>query len=385
MDRVIKQLNLGLNKEKTFCIAIGSKKQLNQVRAELEKEPLMCGNFETKLKERFKWLGQILSSGGLAESVAATVQSREGKIRGACLEIAKIVNDWRSKIVGGMDTALMLWEVCCVPSLLHGAGTWTEISSKTEKQVNQCQNWFLRLILQLGPGTPLPSLLWDTALLDMSIRIIMEKILLVLHLRSLPNNSLARKIYEEQKLKNWPGLARETEYICKEMNIPSCNEMDQSKSSYKKTVLEACHRQNEKYLRSQAKGKCERIGHEEYGRKQYILSKNISSVRKQFRTRFGLQFFAGSYSHDKRFRKSDWLCKCEESREDEAHLLSGQCTVYGDLTLKYSDLTSDDNLVGLFTEILARRDELDRVITPVGGGITNVGANPGQETGISHS
>ena len=35
--------------------------------------------------------------------------------------------------MGGMETALMLWEVCCVPSLLHGAGTWTEISSKTEK------------------------------------------------------------------------------------------------------------------------------------------------------------------------------------------------------------------------------------------------------------
>ena len=112
------------------------------VRAELEKEPLMCGNFETKLKEQFKWLGQILSSGGLAESVAATVESREGKIQGACLEIAKIVNDWRSKIVGGMETALMLWEVCCIPSLLHGAGIWTKISSKTEKQLNRCQNWF---------------------------------------------------------------------------------------------------------------------------------------------------------------------------------------------------------------------------------------------------
>ena len=65
--------------------------------------------------------------------------------------------------------------------------------------------------------------------------------------------------------------------------------------------------------------------------------------------------------------------------------MSGQCTVYGDLTQKYSDLTNDENLVSLFTEILARREELDRVITPVGGGITNVGANPGRETGISQS
>ena len=99
-----------LNEDKTFCTVIGSKKQITQVRAELKKEPLICGNFETKLQEQFKWLGQILSSGGLGESVAATVESREGKIRGACLEISQIINDWRSRAVGGMETALMLWD-----------------------------------------------------------------------------------------------------------------------------------------------------------------------------------------------------------------------------------------------------------------------------------
>ena len=169
------------------------------------------------------------------------------------------------------------------------------------------------------------------------------------------------------------------------MNIQNCNTTDLNKSLYKKNVFEACHTQNEKYLRSHAKGKCERLAHEEYGKKQYILNKNISSVRQQFRTRFGLLFFAGNYSHNRRFKKSDWLCKCEMSREDEAHLMSGQCTMYGDLTKKYSDLTNDDNLVSLFTEILARREELDRVITPVGGGITNVRANPSLGTGISQS
>ena len=87
-----------------------SNKQKDIVRRELEVNPLMCGGFETKLKEQFKWLGQILSSGGLSESVAATVQDREGKIRGACLEIGQIINDWRSQAVGGMDTALLLWE-----------------------------------------------------------------------------------------------------------------------------------------------------------------------------------------------------------------------------------------------------------------------------------
>ena len=68
----------------------------------------MCGSFETELKQKFKWLGKILSSKGLADSVTETVSAREGKIRGACLEIAKIVNDWRAKVPGGMATALVL-------------------------------------------------------------------------------------------------------------------------------------------------------------------------------------------------------------------------------------------------------------------------------------
>ena len=132
MSRVVKRLNLTLNEDKSFCIAIGTKKQRLKIQAELEKEPLFCGDIDTRLKDKFKWLVQTLSSGGLAESVAATVEAREGKIRGACLEIAHIVNDWRAHIVGGMETGLLLWEACCVPSLLNGAGTWMEISKATE-------------------------------------------------------------------------------------------------------------------------------------------------------------------------------------------------------------------------------------------------------------
>ena len=81
-------LQMGLNKQERFnedntlCTVIGSVKQRKSIKEELQVQPLMCGNFETKLKDSFKWLGQILSSGGLAESVSATVAAREGKIRG---------------------------------------------------------------------------------------------------------------------------------------------------------------------------------------------------------------------------------------------------------------------------------------------------------------
>ena len=292
--------------------------------------------------------------------MAATVTAREGKIRGACLKISQIVNDWRSKAAGGMETALLLWESCCIPSLLNGSGTWTEISSATLKRLNQTQSWFLRLIFQIGQGAPLASLLWDSGFLDIGFRIYIEKIMLVMHIRSLEENTLANQIYEEQKKMHWPGLATETYNICLELNIEDCNSTMVTKSEYRKIVIQACHRKNEEKLRALARGKCDRINHEEYGKKQYLSKKNIFHVRQQYRSRFKMQLFAGNYSHDRRFKNSDWLCLCKESREDESHLTSGQCKVYGDLSEKYTDLTNDESLVQFFSEVLARRDLLEK-------------------------
>ena len=125
-------------------------------------------------------------------------------------EIAVVVNDWRSTSVGGIETALMLWETCCIACLLHGAGTWTEIDKQTEKKMNQLQNWYLHLFLQVGPGTASASLRWDFQVLDMSLRVGREKAMMVLHLRSLDKETLAFRIYKEKHDKDWPGLARES-------------------------------------------------------------------------------------------------------------------------------------------------------------------------------
>ena len=51
-------------------------------------------------------------------------------------------------------------------------------------------------------------MLWDSGALDMSFRIMIEKIMLVLHIRSLSEDTLAKKIYLEQIGQNWPGLQR---------------------------------------------------------------------------------------------------------------------------------------------------------------------------------
>jgi len=120
---------------------------------------------------------------------------------------------------------------------------------------------------------------------------------------------------------------------------------------------------------------------ETYGKKAYVQNKTIKQGRDYFRTRTGMQRFAGNYKHDQKFRASNWLCKCGHTVEEESHLMAGMCPVYYDITEKY-DITDTDDLVAMFGEILARRDALDDSAAVVAGNATGVrqpvGATPGQ-------
>ena len=215
----MKERALSLNQEKTVCIIIGSKKQKAEASEELKNKPLLCGDFVMKEKHEDRWLGQQISAQGLEDSVWRTVEAKEGKVKAAAMEIATVVNDWRCLGAGGLETALMLWEACCIPSILHGAGTWVEMGQRTTKRLNKLQSWFLRLVLQVGPGTPNAALLWDTKMLDMELRVWREKLVLAHHLLNLGKETLARQMYDEQLKQGWPGLAKEVDLICSTLGL----------------------------------------------------------------------------------------------------------------------------------------------------------------------
>ena len=159
------------------------------------------------------------------------------------------------------------------------------------------------------------------------------------------------------------------------MSIEDCNTTQVCKGKYVKILNHGLHEKNEQDLRLLAKGKCERFTSEKYGKKDYISNKSIHEVRIQYRSRFGLLAFAGNYQHDKRFAKSNWLCRCNGAQEDESHLRSGTCKVFGDIVERFSDLSQDESLVQFFAAVLERRDQLDEFLqTPDGGDTTIVGA-----------
>ena len=85
----------------------------------------------------------------------------------------------------------------------------------------------------------------------------------------------------------------------------------------------------------------------------------INHVRDTYRARFGLLPFAGNFKNDKRFSGIGGLCRCKRVFEDEPHLLSGNCEVFGEIRGKYGDLKDDESLVSFLNKVLEKRDALD--------------------------
>ena len=107
--------------------------------------------------------------------------------------------------------------------------------------------------------------------------------------------------------------------------------------------------------------KCTRIKQEKYGKKVYFKEKNIKTVRELFKARFGLMEFAGNYPNNQKFRKSDWMCKCGKEKEQEDHIIKGECESYKDIREKYEHLDNDEDLLEFFKEVLKRRESMEEM------------------------
>ena len=260
--------------------------------------------------------------------------------------------------MGGFVSGLFLWESCCIPSLLYNAGSWQGISKDAEKRLDALQNWFLRILLRQGPGAPSSAILWELQVLTMARRIWREKLCLCLHVARLDEDTLANKIWKEQQLYNWPGLAKECKEIAEQLGVENVNDTNLSASLYRKTVTEACHSYDADMLKEDMKDKvkCAQILSDGYGRKEYVAKSLPGEVREFFSTRVSMLPLAGNFSRDNRFRRTGWLCLCGE-REEQEHVRL-HCNKYKDIREKYDDLTSDDNLVNFYREVLLRRDKV---------------------------
>ena len=267
------------------------------------------------------------------------------------------MKDYRAQRVGGFGTALLLWESCALPSLLYNCSTWVGMGRKEEEALAECQFFFLRLVLGTGPGAPKHALRADLGAQNTSLRVWKQKILLVHHIRSLDDTSLAKMMYIEQVRNKWPGLAKEAEDLCIKLKIEDVNTTSKTKIAYAKEVNKACQHMEDLMMKTETceMEKMRKIRAEDWGLKDYVKNGSLWSVQKTWEARAYMLHVAGNYSHSRRYEATGWRCQAcvSQVREDQDHL--GLCQGYSDLR-QGLDLERDDDMVEFFRLVMARRE-----------------------------
>ena len=93
----------------------------------------------------------------------------------------------------------VIWiENIVIPAVLSQAETWIGIKQKTIKDLEKMQLKFLRLILGVGTGCPIPMMYAHTGTQLMANRVLLRKILMLWHVANLPTNTLANQTYRRE-------------------------------------------------------------------------------------------------------------------------------------------------------------------------------------------
>ena len=212
--------------------------------------------------------------------------------------------------LAGLSSAWTLWESIMVPSLLSGAGTWIGNIENTIEVCNSVQNLFWRSILNVPKSCPKIALICETKMLDMKHRIWKEKINILMRIKNLPNESLAKMIHEESMKNNWPGLGRDISQICNILKINDLNYNYLDINEIKKAIYH--HHYNEMIEKIKRCKKLSDIQNDNFKYLQkYFYDKEINKVRLKFKIRTQMvDNIPGNFKNKYKLSRSSNCLRC---------------------------------------------------------------------------
>ena len=112
-----------------------------------ENPPLLYGE-KLNMDKHETWLGEEIG-GSLTDCITLTLNKRIPLIRKAIFEIKHVIEDCRSRIVGGIQTGLLLWNSCLVP-LLYNNGCRAERVTSIDLSGSRTSSstYYLKVLVQ---------------------------------------------------------------------------------------------------------------------------------------------------------------------------------------------------------------------------------------------
>merc|ERR1711973_301842 len=227
IDNILKKKQLSVNYDKSKYMIIGNEKYRNEVKKDIENNPMMMGNVKIGHSEKEKYLGDIIHEKGIVESISATIKARTNGLISKCDEIIKICE---SPVMGGTGNslaAIKLFEAQIIPSLLNNCESWIGLNQTHLSDLQDFQDKFIRKLLWLPISTPNAILHWDTDMKLMKWRIAERKLKFASKIMIRENSNITKRVLmsevlmEDMQKVTIKGLAYECKSLSEELGIPN--------------------------------------------------------------------------------------------------------------------------------------------------------------------
>ena len=155
-----------------------------------------------------------------------------------------------------------------MPFLYNSSSCWMQPPKKALNLLDSITHSFFRSLFKSSKGNPLLMYYWDTKSLQTENILMMNKLLFLWHLSSLPHTSLAGEIYSLQRQdKSLPSVLSEFDVFLGELNIHA-DPSNYSKKEWKRLISSRVHERNKnsliQQLQSSRKLDIEKISSESY-------------------------------------------------------------------------------------------------------------------------
>ena len=203
----------------------------------------------------------------------------------------------------------------------------------------------------------------------MHFRILQSKLLFLHHLETLPDDSLAKEVYDVQQRLAFPGLVQECNDFMVMFGITRIKQY--SKIQWKTLVKNKITKMNKDAVISQSssykKINFEHLTEEKFERQPYISKLNISEARLRFKLKAKMTpTIQMNFPSDSEFAANMWTCtgcidntmgdKVVGSRDTQQHVMV--CPGYAEYreNINFDD---DRQLVRYFQQVIKQRLEGD--------------------------
>ena len=289
-----------------------------------------------------------------------TINKRIGLAKKSIYEIKHIVEDSRTKVIGGIKTGLLLWNSCILPFLLNNAGTWINMKKSDTDRLTKLQNLFLNNLLDTY-NCPVPLMYFDLALLQIHLQILKQKLLLFHHISCLPENSVARNILTISQQFHFPGLHNEVNMFLVEHEITDVGRF--SKAEWKTHISKILESENRKNLlhksRNYKKLDYISLSLEDYELKDYFCSLDLERARMRFKERSGCVSTCRRQFSSEFIRRSFYCPSCNTQSVDVIkHWV--RCSSYQKFLIS-RDIQTEKGLLSFYLDVINyRKSQLDQ-------------------------